>query len=78
MAGLKKVENTTFKEYFEGINGPRRVVCILDDHCVRYMVFENGKQKIRREYGNEPGAKDRCFEYAVKALNKGESDHEAK
>lgn len=70
MFELKKVENTTFKEYYEGLNGSRRVVCILDNYCVRFMVFENGKQKSRREYGNEPGAKDRCFKYAVKALNK--------
>ena len=70
MAELKKVENTMFKEYYEGLNGPRRVVCILDNYCVRFMVFENGKQKSRREYGNEPSAKDRCFKYAVKALNK--------
>lgn len=70
MAELKKVENTIFKEYYEGLNGSRRVVCILDNNCVRYMVFVNGKQKNRQEYGNGLNAKDRCFKYAAKALNK--------
>ena len=70
MAELKKVKNTIFKEYYEGINGSRRVICILEESCVRYMVMENGKRKSRREYGNKPSAKDRCFKNAIKALNK--------
>ena len=70
MINLQQVENTIFKKYYEGTNGRRRVVCILDDFCVRYMVFEDGKRKSRREYGNEPGTKDRCFKNAEKALNR--------
>ena len=70
MAELKKVKDTMFKEYYVGLNCSRCVVCILDDCCVRYMVMENGKRKSRREYGNEPSAKERCFKNAVKALNK--------
>lgn len=72
MAELKKVENNMFKEYYEGRNGDRRVICILDQNCVRYMVFAPGKwgdrQIARREYSN--GRESLCFKNAVKALNK--------
>lgn len=57
-----------FKEYFTGSNGTRRVICILDDFCVRYMVFEKGKMKSRREFSNNK--KELCFRNAEKALNK--------
>ena len=68
MKEMIKVKNEMFNEYFEGSNGSRRVTCILDDYCVRYMVFENGKRKSRREYSNNK--KDLCFKNAEKALNK--------
>ena len=57
-----------FNEYFEGTRGGRKVICILDDYCVRYMVFENGKKKSRREFRNDQ--KEICFKNATKALNK--------
>jgi len=65
---LTKTENNLFKEYYEGTSGTRRVVCILDDFCVRYMVFEKGKQKSRREFSNDK--KELCFRNAEKALNR--------
>lgn len=68
MINLQQTENTIFKKYYEGTNGRRRVVCILDDFCVRYMVFEDGKQKSRREFSND--RKDLCFRNAEKALNR--------
>ncbi len=68
MAELRKIENSIFKNYYEGINGKRRVICILDSNCVRYMVFENGKKKSRKEYSN--GSEKLCFNNALKALNK--------
>jgi len=72
MAELKKVENNIFKEYYEGRNDGRRVICILDLNCVRYMVFAPGKwgerQISRREFAN--GKESLCFKNATKALNK--------
>lgn len=41
MAELKKVENNIFKEYYEGRNDGRRVICILDLNCVRYYRAAN-------------------------------------
>lgn len=57
-----------FKEFYAGKNGSREVTCILDDNCVRYMVFENGKLKSKREFSNEK--KSLCFTNARKALNR--------
>ena len=68
MAELKKVKDAIFDEYYEGVNGLRRVICILDPFCVRYMVLENGKKKIRQEFSN--GKESLCFKNALKALNK--------
>ena len=68
MKEMIKIKNEMFNEYFEGSNGSRRVTCILDDNCVRYMVFENGKRKSRREFSNNNKAL--CLKNAVKALNK--------
>lgn len=68
MAKLEKVNDKMFNQMFEGVNGSRRVVCILDSCCVRYMVFENGKRKSRREFSN--GQEAICFRNAEKALNK--------
>ena len=67
MKELVKVEGNMFNEYFEGSNGSRSVTCILDDNCVRYMVFEDGKRKSRREFSN--ANKELCFKNATKALN---------
>lgn len=72
---LHRVEDGFFSEYYEGeVPGVRRVVCILDDNCVRYMVSEWGRrgwsQKTRRCYGNEPRSKALCLANATKALNR--------
>lgn len=68
MKELIKIENTFFNNYYEGLNGYKKVICILDDYCVRYHVFINGKQKSRREFKNDK--KELCFKNATKILNK--------
>lgn len=68
MLELKRENNETFKEFFTGTNGNKTVNCILDDNCVRYIVFEGLRVKSRREFNNSK--KDLCFKNATKALNK--------
>lgn len=68
MKQLVKVENGIFKNVYEGINGSRKVVCILDANCVRYIVSENGKKKTTREFNN--AQTDVCYKNAEKALNR--------
>ena len=72
MVKLEKWENGVFSEYYEGRNGGRVVVCILDDNCVHYTVRKKVggklKQVARREYGN--ASKARCLAAAEKALNR--------
>lgn len=68
MLELKRENNETFKEFFTGTNGRKIVNCILDDNCVRYIVFEGLRVKSRREFDNSK--KDLCFKNATKALNK--------
>lgn len=68
MLELRKTDKCMFDEYYEGtaVDG-WKVHCILDDYCVRYMVFDNmGKRKKRREYRNDQ--KERCFAMATKEL----------
>lgn len=70
MLELKKVENKMFKQYYEGIAvSGSKVVCILDDNCVRYTAVDTtGKRIARREYGNS--GKATCFKRATATLNK--------
>lgn len=68
MKTLVKVEHEVFREYYEGINGQRRVCCILDQNCIRYTVFENGKKKRTSTFSN--GQENTCFRNAVNALNR--------
>ena len=71
---LTKTENFMFKEYYTGYNPQtnRTVHCILDDHCVRYVVIQckgfNTKVIARREYSNNN--KELCKARATEALNK--------
>lgn len=65
---LTRVENGMFNEYYEGSNWSKRVVCILDNNCVRYMGFVNGKRVTRREYSNT--SKATCMARALAWLNK--------
>lgn len=70
MKELIKVNDELFNEHYEGVaaNG-KKVICILDDNCVRYMVLNaNGKQIRRREYENTQ--KETCFRNATKAFNR--------
>lgn len=68
MKQLVKINHEVFREAYEGVNGDRRVLCILDENCVRYMVIVNGKLKSRREFSN--GQEKTCFRNAERALNK--------
>lgn len=74
MKELKKVERFGAKEYYEGTSadGKTKVMCILDDNCVRYSVCKKGrtifKQVSRHEYGNHE--KEICFRNATKAFNR--------
>lgn len=65
---LTKVEDTLFQEKYEGERYSKRVVCILDDNCVRYVGFVNGKRVVRREYDNNKKAV--CMARAIEWLNK--------
>ena len=73
---LTKTEHPMFSEYYEGYNPmtQRRVICILDDNCVRYTVLVKSgrlareKVQIRREYANTNKA--RCMANASDALNR--------
>lgn len=69
MKELIKLENGLFyNDYYIGVNGTKKVICILDDYCVRYIVTVNEKQVSRREFSNDK--KELCFKNATKALNK--------
>lgn len=74
MRELNKVERFGFNEYYEGSSTDRKakVICILDENCVRYSVCRKAKtiykQVSRHEYGNSE--KEKCFRNATKALNK--------
>lgn len=68
MKELVKKESYYFNEYYEGENENKKVQCILDDYCVRYIVSVNGKKVSRREFSNDK--KELCFKNATKALNK--------
>lgn len=65
---LTKVEDFMFQEKYEGECGSKRVVCILDDNCVRYVGFLNDKRVVRREYDNNKKAL--CMDRALAWLNK--------
>lgn len=68
MTKLVKVEDGIFNEMYVVTNGNRKVTCILDTNCVRYIVFENGKKVRKSEFSNDQ--KEKCFKNAEKALNR--------
>ena len=65
---LTKVEGSAFRECYEGYNGDKRVVCILDNNCVRYTGFKACKRTTCRKYTN--AQKDICMARALAWLNK--------
>jgi hypothetical protein len=69
MLELKKINNLMFNEYYEGVAvSGAKVICILDDNCVRYVAFDrNGKRISRREFANENKAL--CLRKATEKLN---------
>ena len=67
---LTKFEGSHFREEYAGECGSKRVICILDNNCVRYMGFVNGKRVTRREYGNTDRNKATCMARALDWLNK--------
>jgi len=68
MKNLEKNQSEMLTEIFEGTNGDKKVICILDDNCVRYMILKNGKLTSRHEFNN--CRKNLCFNNATKALNR--------
>ena len=71
MITLKRVYSEIFEEMYEGVNGTKLVYCILDDYCVRYVVRDITKPRVRgvrHEFANDK--KELCFKNALKALNK--------
>ncbi|MCD8159534.1 MAG: hypothetical protein LUD77_11850 [Clostridiales bacterium] len=67
MKNLQKAEHDIFKNFYTGTNGDKKVNCILDSNCVRYIVFKSGKAVSKKEYSNKN--KNLCFKNAEKALN---------
>lgn len=65
---LTKTRHPFLDEFYVGQNGSRRVECILDNYCVRYMGYVNGKRTTRREYDNNN--KELCMARALAWLNK--------
>lgn len=65
---LSKVEDVMFQEKYEGERRDKRVVCILDENCVRFVGFVNDKRVVRREYQNNNKAV--CMARAIEWLNK--------
>ena len=63
---LHKTDHDIFKEVYEAEKGHKKVVVILDDNCVRYHKFKNGKLVGRKEYYDHE--KEKCMKYALKYL----------
>lgn len=68
MKTLSRINHDVHQNVYEGFNGDRKVCCILDMNCVRYIVFVNGKRKSVREFDNSQT--DVCFKSAEAALNR--------
>jgi hypothetical protein len=68
MKKLLKKEDKMFTEKYEGFNGIKRVICILDNNCVRYIKFVNNTRIGIQEYENNE--KEKCFNSATNWLNK--------
>ena len=47
-----------------------KIVCILDNNCVRFTRSVNGKKVYSKEFSNTEGDKERCLELATKMYNK--------
>lgn len=67
MLELVKEKHSVFNEFYTGTKGTITVNCILDDNCVRFIVFEGRRVLNRREYKNN--GKRLCFIRATQALN---------
>lgn len=68
---LVRVESNIYDEIYEGVNENKKVMCILDNNCVRYIVFDLAKPRQsgkRHEFSNDK--KELCFKNAIKVLNK--------
>lgn len=72
MKELAKVERYGFSEIYEGVVGDSKIVCILDDNCVRWSLCRKArtiyKQVSRHEFSNDK--KELCFKNATRALNR--------
>lgn len=56
--------NSIYKVWMEVEHGNRKVLIILDDNCVRYHGYINGKQVCRKEFKNNH--KSMCEARAMK------------
>ena len=65
---LTKSDDPMFQDIYEGSLRSKRVICILDDNCVRFVGFVNDKRVVRREYANNKKAL--CMARAIAWLNK--------
>lgn len=68
MKKLLKKEDKIYKEKYEGTNGIKRVICLLDDNCVRYIKFVNNTRIGIKEYENNE--KEICLKSATNWLNR--------
>lgn len=64
---LNKIDSVIYDYYYTGENNKYKVVCVLDDDCVSYMVKNKitGKH-ITHKYKNEN--KKTCLKNAKKIL----------
>ena len=68
---LTRKENWMFEKYYEGTNGNKTVICILDNWCVRYhVIINNGSETTNKRHEFSNDKKELCFKNATKALNK--------
>ena len=72
MRELVKVKSLVFEEQYEGIVGDQKIVCVLDDNCVRWTTCRKikGVWKLVGKHEYQNSNKARCFNEATKALNK--------
>lgn len=68
IVNLTKSADPMFQEKYEGKCHSKRVICILDENCVRFVGFVNDKLVVRREYANNK--KSLCMARATAWLNK--------
>ena len=77
---MKKVVDSFFNEIYVGETdsfdcknyklNKIKIVCILDNNCVRFTRSVNDKKVYCKEFSNTKSDKERCLELATKMYNK--------